>query len=408
MIPCRRTATSSSPTRPWGTTSTSTSCSSGGSPRNRSRHRVRHPWWSRPALRTDAERRRTGGDQRGHDPSRLPGFYEDDPDSAVRRGGAEPEPDPGRRARRTSAFRTRRSGCTRARPPRSRRTCRTTSRHVRSTSAPARPPGRSSTTSTRTAGGTTASPAFPDGGSGPTTTATGRGRRTSRPGSRTHKVSTSSTTSGAARTRCARRSRRARRADERPLPTCLAASRTRPLTGGTGSAPGGQFQCGWGPIDTATTTYARGKDFGNFQAAVLTLVKQLFPTNDPGRFDLLVDSVVLVAAAGDGAKGSLSEAARYVHGVRGRERRNEPGRLQVVGPVQARDEACTAPRERRVHDRAAVLGRDCHLHLLQRPQRHPRDRDRQDRACDRDGRRHAALHARMSPTRASFRSRPRP
>jgi hypothetical protein len=34
--------------------------------------------------------------------------------------------------------------------------------------------------------------------------------------------------------------------------------------GGTGSAPGGMFHCAWGPIDTATTTWARGRDFGNY------------------------------------------------------------------------------------------------------------------------------------------------
>jgi hypothetical protein len=71
--------------------------------------------------------------------------------------------------------------------------------------------------------------------------------------------------------------------------------------GGTGSAPGGMFGCAWGPISTATTTYARGKDFGNYTSALLVLRKELEPSNDPGRFDLLVNSRVLVAAAGDGA-----------------------------------------------------------------------------------------------------------
>ncbi len=80
-----------------------------------------------------------------------------------------------------------------------------------------------------------------------------------------------------------------------------------PLTAAPARRPAASSSAGGGRSDTATTTYARGKDFGNFQAAVLTLVKQLFPSNDPGRFDLLVNSVVLVAAAGDGAKGSLSK-----------------------------------------------------------------------------------------------------
>ena len=35
--------------------------------------------------------------------------------------------------------------------------------------------------------------------------------------------------------------------------------------GGTGSAPGGLFPCGW-PVNLADTTYARNRDFGNYQA----------------------------------------------------------------------------------------------------------------------------------------------
>jgi hypothetical protein len=71
--------------------------------------------------------------------------------------------------------------------------------------------------------------------------------------------------------------------------------------GGTGSAPGGVFQCGWGPIQSATTTYARFRDFGNYVPATLVVEKQLEPSSDPGRFDLLVNGRVAVAAAGDGA-----------------------------------------------------------------------------------------------------------
>jgi hypothetical protein len=71
--------------------------------------------------------------------------------------------------------------------------------------------------------------------------------------------------------------------------------------GGTGSAPGGLFHCAWGPIDSATTAYARGRDFGNYGPARLTVLKQLEPSTDPGRFDVLVNGVVVVAAAGDGA-----------------------------------------------------------------------------------------------------------
>lgn len=75
--------------------------------------------------------------------------------------------------------------------------------------------------------------------------------------------------------------------------------------GGTGSAPGGLFSCGWGPISTATTTYARGRDFGNFQAAELVVRKELEPASDPGFFDLLVNGATVVAGAGDGASHSM-------------------------------------------------------------------------------------------------------
>jgi hypothetical protein len=75
--------------------------------------------------------------------------------------------------------------------------------------------------------------------------------------------------------------------------------------GGTGSANGGLFRCGWGPINTATTTYAQGKDFGNYQAAELTVRKELAPSLDPGRFNLFVNRRLVVPAAGDGASRSL-------------------------------------------------------------------------------------------------------
>jgi hypothetical protein len=76
--------------------------------------------------------------------------------------------------------------------------------------------------------------------------------------------------------------------------------------GGTGSAPGGMFRCAWGPIDTATTTYARQKDFGNYVPATLVLTKELEPTTDPGRFHLFVNRVIVVPAAGDGASRTLT------------------------------------------------------------------------------------------------------
>jgi hypothetical protein len=75
--------------------------------------------------------------------------------------------------------------------------------------------------------------------------------------------------------------------------------------GGTGSAPGGLFGCAWGPIATATTTNARGRDFGNYAPPVLVLRKELAPPTDPGRFDLIVNGTVSVPAAGDGTRRAL-------------------------------------------------------------------------------------------------------
>jgi hypothetical protein len=76
--------------------------------------------------------------------------------------------------------------------------------------------------------------------------------------------------------------------------------------GGTGSAPGGMFHCGWGPIDSAMTTWARGRDFGNVIAARLIVRKELEPTSDPGRFNLLLDGTIVLAGAGDGASRTLA------------------------------------------------------------------------------------------------------
>jgi hypothetical protein len=74
----------------------------------------------------------------------------------------------------------------------------------------------------------------------------------------------------------------------------------------TTSAPGGMFPCAWGPISTAETTYARGRDFGNYRSAQLVVRKELEPSGDPGRFDLLVNGRVVVTAAGDGASRMLA------------------------------------------------------------------------------------------------------
>jgi uncharacterized repeat protein (TIGR01451 family) len=71
-------------------------------------------------------------------------------------------------------------------------------------------------------------------------------------------------------------------------------------TGGTGSALGGRFPCAWGPITVAEDPDARGKDFGNWFPARLTLEKEIEPAGDAGLFDLLVNGAVLLPGAGDG------------------------------------------------------------------------------------------------------------
>ena len=55
--------------------------------------------------------------------------------------------------------------------------------------------------------------------------------------------------------------------------------------------------CSW-TIDAAAEPYARERDFGNWRPAHVTLIKQLDPADDPGRFDLSVGDRVL-AGAGD-------------------------------------------------------------------------------------------------------------
>ena len=66
------------------------------------------------------------------------------------------------------------------------------------------------------------------------------------------------------------------------------------------------FGCGWGPIAPATTPYAQGRDFGDWLPAQLTVSKQLWPADDPGRFDLIVNGETIVPAAGDGATKTIS------------------------------------------------------------------------------------------------------
>ena len=76
--------------------------------------------------------------------------------------------------------------------------------------------------------------------------------------------------------------------------------------GGTGDAPNGRFGCAWGPIDVNAIPYAKGRDFGNWFPARLTVRKEIEPVGDPGRFDLLVNGEVVLPAAGDGARETLS------------------------------------------------------------------------------------------------------
>jgi hypothetical protein len=56
--------------------------------------------------------------------------------------------------------------------------------------------------------------------------------------------------------------------------------------------------CNW-VVDPAVEPFARGKDFGNWRPARVTLVKTLDPPDDPGRWDLAVGTSVL-EGAGDG------------------------------------------------------------------------------------------------------------
>jgi hypothetical protein len=98
-----------------------------------------------------------------------------------------------------------------------------------------------------------------------------------------------------------------RRRRQAPLRTNWICSYPNASTpGGSGNAPDGRFPCGWGPIDSESTPDAEGHDFGNWFPARLTVEKELFPASDAGRFDLLVNGQVVVAAAGDGATRTIS------------------------------------------------------------------------------------------------------
>jgi hypothetical protein len=151
--------------------------------------------------------------------------------------------------------------------------------------------------------------------------------------------------------------------------------------GGTGDAPG-RFGCAWGPIDVTTTPYARGRDFGNWFPARLTVEKEIEPPSDPGRFDLLVNGVEVLAGAGDGASATVN----LPPGTHSVSERHEPGRLPLHGRV---------PPQRKQPGRPAVGpglrepdargGRRGVLHVPQHPLRRAGDRDPQDRTGGCDG-----------------------
>jgi uncharacterized repeat protein (TIGR01451 family) len=74
----------------------------------------------------------------------------------------------------------------------------------------------------------------------------------------------------------------------------------------TSTGPNGRFPCAWGPFDVRLNPNVRGRDFGNWFPARLTLEKEVEPAGDPGQFDLLVNGQVELAGAGDGASTTIS------------------------------------------------------------------------------------------------------
>jgi plastocyanin len=86
--------------------------------------------------------------------------------------------------------------------------------------------------------------------------------------------------------------------------------------GGFASGKGGDFGCGWGPINPCKEHDATHKDFGNYAKPPdpkITVVKKLIPSSDSGRFDLKVDDTVVKAAAGDGGSGTITVAPGHHH-----------------------------------------------------------------------------------------------
>ena len=71
-----------------------------------------------------------------------------------------------------------------------------------------------------------------------------------------------------------------------------------------GLGPG--LPCGWGPIDSRDEPNAKGRDFGNWYPAQLTVTKELVPASDPGRFDLFVNDTLVSPTPRTGRRVTLS------------------------------------------------------------------------------------------------------
>ena len=158
--------------------------------------------------------------------------------------------------------------------------------------------------------------------------------------------------------------------------------------GGFGSGKGGDFGCGWGPIDAAKYPHKTGKDFGNYKKPKITVIKKLVPASDAGRFDLKVDGATVKAAAGDGGTGTIYvKPGTYTVSEIGRVR-HEPRRLHRLDRVH---EEPRRARAAAAADRHRRLGRRGRLHDHQHPQ--GQGRDQEGHRPGRDRRHRVRLHA---------------
>ena len=120
----------------------------------------------------------------------------------------------------------------------------------------------------------------------------------------------------------------------------------------------GAFPCGWFDIDADEESNAENKDFGNYEKASITLVKDLVPDADPGRFDLFVGTTLLVDNAGNNTSGTqmfdpgdLRDQRGRRHRVGRRHDRCEP--LRLGHPLRAQQRG---PRARHVRPDAREPG----------------------------------------------------